>query len=359
MEAQFQLPETAAVETNELLALGVKGLQKALEKELLAYLPIQQDPVGVGLFVVDPTTCALVSSDPAKMHAENTAMRNAYRAFSGGLLSAAGEHCKALLQVAGVLGYLQRRASQLADYNVVVHLHYYRNREKPDQGFHKDTRGQTLFFLIQYLNEKPVYGAEWLRQRGELPAIQDGKYVIEKEGERYYLPETGLPEGYHQVKRFGPADVEYVWPLAIREDVLARRAQHEERDDDIHVLRVGSYGAVLVVDDIIHHRTPNPNSRDDWGTKRGTQHLQVSTLQANNALNESDHFEIARGRSPTREQHGKRGRSRSRSLSKERKKKEKEDPETLARWDATFNSGPRQFFRIWVTVSPAKDKVRY
>ena len=334
MENQFQLPETRCVVTNDGLTVGVQSLRRALDDELQMVARVKGDPVGVCLFKLEPLTGALGHWTPTESNAENTAMDKAYRSFSDGVVLQARVHCEALLKAAGILTYLHRTATDLENYNVIVHLHYYRNRETPDGGFHKDTRGQTLFFLLHYLNEKPIYGAEWIRQRGELVGV--------------VYPNDGGPDRPDE-RRVGPADVTYVWPEAIRKAVLAKRLQYEEEDDDIHVLRVDKYGAVLVVDDVIHHRTPNAKTRSEW------EKLE-SVLYAKNADNEAGDYEIKRGRSRVRGEPGKR--SSSRSMSNERKKKEEGDADVVARWNATFNC-TRQFFRIWVTVSPANGKVRY
>lgn len=295
--------------------------------------------VGVALFELDANCRTLTPWNPQEKRSHNGAMTGAYeRVDFEKPYDGSKDYCRHLLIESGISEYLHHRGGALKNHNVIVHLHYYRSRPKPDAGFHKDTRGQTLFFMLHFLNDKPIFGPEWVRDRGL-------SVKVSTSGER--------SEG----ARSSPALVDSVWPQSIRQDVLAKKSEAEE--DDIHVLRVGTCGAVLVVDDIVHHRTPNPRARAEWGNIPQTRAPQVSTVQARDAEHQNSLYEIPRGRKLERESSSARGRSRSRSLSREREKKEGGDPGATARWDATFDDTPRRFFRIWVTVSPKGEEVWY
>jgi hypothetical protein len=333
-----------------------------LEQELSLRRKKKDPPIiGVALFELDTNCKGLKPWVPTLENSLNEGMKDQFTGVNfESPCEGAKDYCECLLAESGISEYLQHRGGAFQNYNVVVHLHYYRRRSKPDEGFHKDTRGQTLFFMLHFMNDKKIFGPEWVRDRGLLVRVS----------------KTGVTT---QRARSSPSLVDSVWPQLIREDINTLRREDED-DDDIHVLRVDPYGAVLVVDDIVHHRTPNPNPRSGWGFRKDNTRLQVSTVQAVNAEQENFVYEIPRGRKVQRESTTERGRSRSRSMSREREKAERErrerrekdvrekgdgekeerdDSDSLARWDATFDPSPRRFFRIWITVSPKDKKVWY
>jgi hypothetical protein len=331
MEACYNFPNSGSFDPGGDTTVLATKLSEHLEGLALE----QAKPptiIGVGLFKVNPTDGSLEGWDPGDKEnkAHNGAMVGAYKLNCSPWRDLARSYCSELVRASSVLAYLHSKRNDLTDFNVIVHLHYYRNREKPDPGFHKDTRGQTLFFMLHYLSALPIYGAEWMRDRG----LQG---------------------------RVSPAAVDGVWPSSIRQDVL-HQMEIEPEDEKIHVFRVGAYGAVLVVDDIVHHRTPNFKSRSEWGFMVPNR-LQVSNVQARDANHKNAYYEIERGRGRSRErssdQEIERGRSRSRSLSNERDKKDN-DEDTKSRWDKTFDSSViRKFFRLWVTISHKEQEVWY
>ncbi len=321
-------------------------LQERVARTLEGQLKTDPAIIGVALFELDTNCKVLKPWLPTEENSLNEGMKGKFRRVKfESPCEGAKEYCQCLLEESGVSEYLQRRSGAFTDHNVIVHLHYYRRRKKPDEGFHKDTRGQTLFFMLHFMNEKKIFGPEWVRDRGLVTRVSKTGVTTPKE-------------------RSSPALVNGVWPQLIREDINTKRGEGGE-DDDIHVLRVDPYGAVLVVDDIVHHRTPNPNPRSRWGFQGDTPRLQVSSVQAYNAEQENFVYEIPRGRKPQRESTTERGRSRSRSMSRERVKAQSgdtespENSESKARWEATFDPSPRRFFRIWITVSPKDRKVWY
>jgi hypothetical protein len=372
MESNFNVdfPKSRAFVPPGIATECAIKLSKGLE-ELIGQNVMDDDPtlIGVGLFQVNPADGSLTCWDPkAKENlAVNNAMDGDYELDCSKYHELARQYCATLVGDSGVLDYLKSKSKDLSEFNVIVHLHYYRNRQKPDQGFHKDTRGQTLFFMLHYLSALPLYGAEWMwEQRLRRVEIQDsriGSLVYnDKTKESRFWPsgspwsEKNPPEGWRYVERDSPIDVEGVWPRTICEDVR-REKQSGSNDDKIHAFRVSAYGAVLVVDDVVHHRTPHPESRLDWEDD-DEGYSQAGFLQARDAHHKRFMYEIERGRSRERTKDGSRGRSRSRSMSNERRKKDS-DSDTKNRWTETFNQNPRQFFRVWVTVSHKTTEVWY
>src|SRR5262249_39857495 len=152
------------------------------------------------------------------------------------------------------------------DYNIIVHLHYYRSRPVPDRGFHKDTAGQTAFFILHYLNAQNMYGPEWMY---EPRLTRKWKY-------KQSLTEMSLGDP----PREGPTEQELYWPAPLTKDVKALK-EKGQNDDKMHVMRVEPSGAVLVVDEAVVHRSPHPNSREHWRDRSAQIVLpQTSTVQA-------------------------------------------------------------------------------
>ena len=362
MELQYNFPKSGPFEPGGATDSALK-LSEALEV-LANQQAIQRTVIGAGLFKLDPASGFLTCWDPKTNPSINKAMKGAWGLNSSGCQDLTLLYCTQLLSASNILGYLNSKQNDLTNYNVIVHLHYYRNRVKPDQGFHKDTRGQTLFFMLHYLSKLPIYGAEWIRERGTLWKVGIDQSVIKnvvynhRTSEHSFASGDTLPEDCEYVQRVSPSEVEVdsIWPPSVRQDII-REKNTEPDDDKIHVFRLDAYGAVLVVDDIVHHRTPNPKTRSEWGTKK-KGYPQVSYVQAYNAAQTNGIYEIERGRTLSREPETERGRSRSRSMSNERVKKDS-DQVTETRWKGTFDPRVRRFFRIWVTVSPNTRAVWY
>ena len=66
------------------------------------------------------------------------------------------------MEAAGQLAYLRDSGMLENEWAVVVEVHYYYNRPATATRFHKDTEGQTLFVNLNYLNDEPIAGPEWI-----------------------------------------------------------------------------------------------------------------------------------------------------------------------------------------------------
>lgn len=63
---------------------------------------------------------------------------------------------------AGQMDYLRASGFVGAKWKVVVEVHYYRRRSKQQANLHKDTLGQTMFVNLNYTNDVPLPGPEFV-----------------------------------------------------------------------------------------------------------------------------------------------------------------------------------------------------
>jgi hypothetical protein len=129
---------------------------------------------------------------------------------------------------AGQLEYL--RTSGLIDehWKVVVEVHYYRQRDPDARQFHKDTRGQTLFVNLNFLNEAPIAGPE-------------------------YIINPPRSDEHDQ-------DLTGTLPQVFRDD-LATTRERLGQFDTVDIAEVGPKGVVSFVDEAVHHKSPTTEHR--------------------------------------------------------------------------------------------------
>ncbi len=135
------------------------------------------------------------------------------------------------MKEAGQLQYLSQRRffrgekdkRYKEDAKILAEVHYYPNRGKGEIGFHKDTRGQTLFVNLNYVNSKPLLGPEYI--------VNPAKVAEHQEKIKALLPQTFL-------------------------DDLSEARQELPRRHTIKYSTVPAYGYVGFVDELIHHTTP-------------------------------------------------------------------------------------------------------
>lgn len=66
------------------------------------------------------------------------------------------------MKAAGQLDYLRTSGFVGERWRVVVEVHYYRRRNKQQANLHKDTLGQTMFVNLNYTNDQPIPGPEFI-----------------------------------------------------------------------------------------------------------------------------------------------------------------------------------------------------
>ncbi len=74
---------------------------------------------------------------------------------------------------AGQIEYLRKGGLVNEDWMVLIEVHYYRSRDQASSQFHKDTLGKTLFVNLDYDNEDPIAGPEYLLQPPTVQAHED------------------------------------------------------------------------------------------------------------------------------------------------------------------------------------------
>jgi hypothetical protein len=115
-----------------------------------------------------------------------------------------------------------------------VEVHYYRDRDKSQFGFHKDTKGQTLFVNLNYHVPQQVVG-----------------------------PEVVINPPHHEGH---DAQIEQSLPPEVLRDLHETRRALPHGDEYLTGI-VDPYGAVAFVDEAVHHATPNYGHRSVSGSE--------------------------------------------------------------------------------------------
>jgi hypothetical protein len=124
--------------------------------------------------------------------------------------------------------YIRELRNEHGRWQFLAEVHYYRSRDQVDNSkFHKDTYGQTLFVNLNYINEAPIAGPEYIENA---PVVRDHQEKIEK----------SLPD-------------EFLIDL----DVLRRGQKPKE----VEYTTIPTHGVVAFVDEWIHHMTPTVGLR--------------------------------------------------------------------------------------------------
>ncbi|WP_148562456.1 hypothetical protein [Spirosoma radiotolerans] len=134
----------------------------------------------------------------------------------------------ATMETAGQLDYLRKSDIIGEDWKVIVEIHYYRDRDKGQTKFHKDTNGQTLFVNLNFVNDEPVPGPEFIVNPGS-----NDKY------------DTHISE--HM-------------PSVFVRDVQRAKVAHGT-PTEIGMTVIPEKGVVAFVDEAIHHKTPTLGHR--------------------------------------------------------------------------------------------------
>ncbi|MFD2934980.1 hypothetical protein [Spirosoma flavum] len=134
----------------------------------------------------------------------------------------------ATMEAAGQLDYLRKSGLIGEDWKVIVEVHYYRDRDKGQTKFHKDTNGQTLFVNLNFVNDEPVPGPEFIINPGSNERYD--KYISE------HMP-----------------------PVFVEDVQKAKLAHGTPTEIGMTVIPVK--GVVAFVDETMHHKTPTLGHR--------------------------------------------------------------------------------------------------
>ena len=136
------------------------------------------------------------------------------------------------------------------DWKIFVEMHYYRARDKEMAGFHKDTRGQTLFVNLNYHIED---------QQQQGLATRGPEYVI-----------NPPPNARHDAQIYGtvgkanvPVDQQKAGslPPKVTSDLTEVRQELDAPNVIKSAGTIQPYGYVAFVDEAIHHATPFDQGR--------------------------------------------------------------------------------------------------
>ena len=136
------------------------------------------------------------------------------------------------------------------DWKIFVEMHYYRARDKEMAGFHKDTRGQTLFVNLNYHIED---------QQQQGLATRGPEYVL-----------NPPPNAKHDAQIYGTVGKENVpvkqqktgsLPQKFTSDLTEVRQELDAPNVIKSAGTIQPYGYVAFVDEAIHHATPFDQGR--------------------------------------------------------------------------------------------------
>lgn len=142
------------------------------------------------------------------------------------------ENTLSTMDKAGQLDYLRKSDMIGKDWEVIIEVHYYRDRDLSQTKFHKDTRGQTLFVNLNFANTQPVAGPE---------------YIIN--------PATGEKHEDYVANHL---------PTVFTDDLREAKKLHGD-PNSIGATVMPIKGVVAFVDEAIHHKTPTLGHRTASG----------------------------------------------------------------------------------------------
>jgi hypothetical protein len=245
---KLAVPQTFAGPTVEIQLELVERLEKEFAK-IDAEALVNYNPSCLGGIVLTPPlegevsaralieTSKLIDLPPEKSQDPRS---RALGKSSHALAEAAGVeqliiiNTLATMERAGQLDYLQKSGLlNNKDWEILVEVHYYRDRAGNQTRLHKDTLGQTLFVNLNYVNATPIQGPEFI-MNPNLGGITLGKSYLD------YM-RLRLPEEFIQ-------DVEQV------------KAYYGE-PTEIGMSEIPAHGVVAFVDETMHHKTPTMGHR--------------------------------------------------------------------------------------------------
>jgi hypothetical protein len=124
---------------------------------------------------------------------------------------------------AGQIDYLKGTDLTHGQSRILVEVHYYRDRDQSQLGFHKDTKGQTLFVNLNFQNDREIAGPEYI--------VNPPPVAAHDQRTQATLPQTFRTHMAEAQKKL-PAPVE------------------------IGASRIPPFGVVAFTDELIHHATP-------------------------------------------------------------------------------------------------------
>lgn len=135
----------------------------------------------------------------------------------------------ATMEQAQQLEYLQKSKIIGDEWRVIIEIHYYRDRDTRQTKFHKDTKGKTLFVNLNFVNDGPIPGPEYIIN----PTTNEEYEACVAQN----LPEVFVEDLQYAQEKLGAPD-------------------------SIGATTIPAKGVVAFVDEAIHHKTPTWGHRE-------------------------------------------------------------------------------------------------
>lgn len=141
------------------------------------------------------------------------------------------------------LEYLRLAGLPNDEWKILVEVHYIRSRPKDMAGFHKDTKGQSLFVNLNYhvMDDAPKPG-------------ETGRKAYKVRGPEYVLNPPRSEE--HDKLIYGTEEKKGTLPAEFTKDLTKLRDELPKPENIESAGTVEGLGYVAFVDEAIHHATP-------------------------------------------------------------------------------------------------------
>jgi len=143
-------------------------------------------------------------------------------------------------------------------FKALVHIDYYATRSVDKVGLHKDTNGNNLFAVLDYINEDPMLGPEYIDDPAPMRTENPGYYLADEiyanlEG----ITRSGAPWASLD-KDPKTGEDRYVWPNDLIWALQNVRMSPPNQDSNgkLHGCVLPKDALVSFVDELIFHATP-------------------------------------------------------------------------------------------------------
>lgn len=160
--------------------------------------------------------------------------------------------------------------SKRGDYKAIVHLDYYATRDVDQVGLHKDTTGHNVFAVLNYLNDNPMLGPEYIDDPAPIKSANPGWHRDDIWATLPGYTRSGAP--WAEI-----AKDKYVWPDALIEALQWARMYPANTDSQGKMAAsiLPKDALVSFVDELIFHATPIAGLRTERPAKDHERYLHA------------------------------------------------------------------------------------
>jgi hypothetical protein len=168
---------------------------------------------------------------------------------------------------------IMRALGSQPGYKALVHLDYYATRAVDQVGLHKDTTGHNVFAVLNYINDDPMLGPEFIDDPAPIKSRNPGWYRDDIWANLPGYLRSGAP--------WAEIDTDtWVWPEAMLRALQWVRwyQKSEESKGKMAASILPKDGLVSFVDELIFHATPIAGHRTDstWANQARYLHAGAS-----------------------------------------------------------------------------------